>query len=251
MKERICLSIGIKFIISTATFLLCSFISVCAAPKYSESTGDIPPCSDTTIRFYTPHLPDSTKDDPTGEGTANVRVLFLGDLCLSCAKVIPYDTVVRRVLLQYLKTDKFPSVRAEAAADFSTLIGSKDYHNDTEMIKALTIAMRNDVPVVRLEAAYSLLKVCHQDTSEVLDTLISLALNSSPETNNPCPRCPISSSSKVRRGAIKGLTAQEFRGDERVLTALVKLSSDSDKIVSKEASNALKRIQKRDQKGGL
>jgi hypothetical protein len=241
----------VKNKISTAMVLLFSCAALCSAQLKNNSLekpqNDIPPCSDETIRMFLSGMPEAKA--PTAgdsEGAANVRVLSLGNLVLSCANVAPYDTVVKRLLLKFLRTDKYPLVRADAAADFALLNRAKEYYRDPEIIEALTIAMRHDrSAVVRLEAAHTLVSFCHRDTSEVLDTLVSIATKapepSSPEIASPCPRCP-SPSSKLRMGAVKGLAAKEFSGDRRVLNALTALSSDSDNFVNKTATNELNHI---------
>jgi hypothetical protein len=236
-------------------FLLFSFVAFCVAQNQNSSSEppyNVGPCSEKSILEFISSIANLQKAQTTAqtaadsEGIADVRLLTLDNLVLSCANVAPYDTTVKRFLLKFLQTDVFPLVRGEAAADIKLLNKAKEYYRDPEIIKALTTAMRHDGnAVVRVESAHTLVSFCHLDTSEVRDTLISIATKvsepSSLETENPCPKCP-SHSSKLRMGAVKGLAAKEFYGDGKIINALQSLSSDSDDFVKKTATTELNYI---------
>jgi hypothetical protein len=194
-----------------------------------------------------------TTDD--SDGVSNVKCLDIEDICASCAMVEPYDTTVRRILLQFLaiENERYPAVRADAASEFPLLSETGHYDRDPEIADALIKAMRRDVSsTVRLEAAHTLISFCHRDTLEVMDTLISIAISnpmSSSDLKRPCPHC-ISNYTRLRRGAVMTLGAKEFYGIEKVVNTLNTLSADGDSTVSKSAEAELKRIQERQMKRG-
>jgi len=102
-------------------FFVFFLVVVCFAQSQPNSIkADVstePPCSDTLIQWYLSHLPDVKTGEDTS-GIPEVRRLVFSKLCGTCAMVAPYDTVIRRLLIQFLLMDKYSDVRAEAASSF-------------------------------------------------------------------------------------------------------------------------------------
>jgi hypothetical protein len=185
----------------------------------------------------------------------NVRSLALDQLCSSCLRKPPYDSIVKGLLLQFLKTDKYPEARALSAKSIGDLAAAK-YSLDPEIVSALTTAMHQDPDHnVRFNAANTLLTFCHEDTSEVLDTMISVAkavpIPSAAENKPICSLCPSPASSLrgLATEAIgKRIRTGEFR-DEKALAALRSLSVDKDSLVRNAANVELAKVQELQQKG--
>lgn len=101
---------------------------------------------------------------------------------------------------------------------------------------------------VRFRAANSLLTFCHEDTSEVLDTMIAVAKtipNSLAPENKPlCALCPSPASSL--RGTVTSAIGQHIRSGEfrekRAFAVLESLSADKDSLVRNAANFELEKV---------
>ncbi len=235
-------------------FLLSSIGTACFAQTRDTSPQNVYPCSNEVIAERLEKMQGATiiKDSIDA---GNVRSLVLDKLCSSCLRKAPYDSVVKGLLIQFLKSDKYPEVRAHAAARIGDLDEAK-YSLDSEIAAALTFAMYQDPdPNVRFRAANSILTFCHKDTSEVLDTMIAVAKMipspSAPENKTLCALCPSPASSL--RGIVTAaigthIRTGEFR-DKRALSALESLSRDKDSLVRNTAIAELEKVQELQPKG--
>ncbi len=212
------------------------------------------PCSSEVIKERLEKMQGAmTIKDSVDAG--NVRSLALDKLCSSCLRKAPYDSIVKGLLIQFLKTDKYPEVRAHAAARIGDLDEAR-YSLDPEIEAALTAAMHQDPDrAVRFRAANSTLTLCHKDTSEVLDTMIAVAkmipTPSAPENKALCALCPspVSSLRGIVTAAIGShIRSGEFR-DKRALSALESLSADKDSLVRNTANAELEKVQELQPKG--
>lgn len=83
----------------------------CLAQTRDAFPQKVSPCSDEVIKERLEKMQRAmTIKDSIDAG--NVRSLALDNLCSSCLHKVPYDSVVKGLLLRFLKTDKYPEVSA-------------------------------------------------------------------------------------------------------------------------------------------